>query len=599
MSVIVKIQTQNYSGKTANITFFPDTGGTIDVGSHVVPYDYYAEYYYGNFELYFPEYGDTCFFTVPNPITPTTTTTTTIIPPESIVRGLYLNDLNTIVGNSIEENTLFDWILGWGFNQVYCYDLSNILSTTNGKNNMKSFNTTIRTYGIEKIAGIGGSSNRLIGNVSNSRVTYNNECLNESEKFDILNLENEFWNYNGTSPYINPGTNLQLRWDNGTSDDWKSENELIYSYGQTNNIPTDFYIGILRDGKNSPPTPPLNEKVSPILIVENLVNNTTRVLMDCYPTTDEFTASTDAGFLKIVDRLSMIGTASTANSKVTDVVVLFNGKDEFMKSYFVNNTFDSAYYTVLNSFENSTFIGKEGVNLIGYMIYGYQQVKDIPPIIPTIALGREFAPDIRDRNYLIKDKLTIRPSTLKVRYWQDNEWWGDQGNTPQCVGYSWAHWIEDGPITHGGIAPIVHPTLIYREAQKIDEWPGENYDGTSVRAGAKYLQQTGRIKSYLWAYDLNTLINTVLNVGPVVVGTYWYLRMFYPDRNGLIRIGGPIVGGHAYVINGVDVNKKLFRIKNSWGRRWGANGSAYISFNDMNTLIKMGGEICLATENRF
>ena len=91
----------------------------------------------------------------------------------------------------------------------------------------------------------------------------------------------------------------------------------------------------------------------------------------------------------------------------------------------------------------------------------------------------------------------------------------------------------------------------------------------------------------------------MLNIGPVVVGTYWYLRMFYPDRSGLIRIGGPIVGGHAYVINGIDTNKKLFRIKNSWGRRWGINGSAYISFNDMSRLIMMNGEICLASENKF
>ena len=595
MPSVVILKSDNFSGDVANITFYPLTGGSIDIGTQTIPYVYITDYYTGTYILNFTEQNQTCELVISD----TTTTTTTIEPPQELIRGLYLNDLNTIVGNSIEENLLFNWVSGWGINEVYCYDLSSILSTNQGKTNMKLFNTTIRTYGVDKIAGIGGSSNRLIGNVSNSRVTYNNECDNDLQKFDILNFENEFWNYNGDAPYINPGPNLQIRWDNGTSDDWKSENELIYSYGQTNNIPTDFYMGLLRDGKNLPPTPPLNQKVSPIEIVENLVMNTTRILIDCYLTTDDFTGTTDAGFLDLVDRLSMIGTASTANSKVMDIVVLFNGKDEFMKSYFVNNTFDSAYYNVLSSFESSSFIGKEGINLTGYMIYGYQQVKDIQPIVSTLLLGRQVSVDIRDRNFLIKDKIIVSPKKITSKYWVDNEWWGNQGNTPQCVGYAWAHWIEDGPVTHGGIAPIIHPTLIYKEAQKLDEWIGENYDGTSVRGAAKYLQKNKKIGNYYWAYDVNTLINTVLNVGPVVVGTYWYLRMFYPDRNGLIRIGGPIVGGHAYVINGVDVNKKLFRIKNSWGRRWGANGSAYISFNDMNTLIKMGGEICLATENRF
>ena len=594
MPSVVILKSDNFSGDVANITFYPLTGGSIDIGPQIIPYVYVTDYYEGTYNLNFTAQSQSCELIISN-----ITTTTTTEPPQEIVRGLYLNDLNTIVGNSIEENLLFNWVSGWGINEIYCYDLSSILSTNQGKTNMKAFNTTIRTYGVDKIAGIGGSSNRLIGNVSNSRVTYNNECDNNLQKFDILNFENEFWNYNGSAPYINPGPNLQIRWDNGTSDDWKSENELIYAYGQSNNIPTDFYMGLLRDGKNSPPTPPLNQKASPIDIVENLVANTTRILIDCYLTTDEFTGTTNAGFLDLVDRLSMIGTASTASSKVMDIVVLFNGKNEFMKSYFVNNTFDSAYYNVLSSFESSSFVGKEGINLTGYMIYGYQQVKDIIPLATPLMLGRQMSIDIRDRNYLIKDKVKVTPKKITSKYWADNEWWGDQGKTPQCVGYAWAHWIEDGPVTHGGIAPIISPTLIYNEAQKIDEWPGENYDGTSVRAGAKYLKNTNKINSYYWAYDINTLINTVLNIGPVVVGTYWYLRMFYPDRSGLIRIGGPIVGGHAYVINGIDTNKKLFRIKNSWGRRWGINGSAYISFNDMSRLIMMNGEICLASENKF
>ena len=235
-------------------------------------------------------------------------------------------------------------------------------------------------------------------------------------------------------------------------------------------------------------------------------------------------------------------------------------------------------------------------------------------------LGRIYIYDSRDNNYLIKDNfpylqsiirrpIVNRPSPIKptpspspvvsFKYWNPDGWWGNQGSKPHCVGFSWAHWIEDGPIEHGGVAPIVSPVLIYNQAQKIDEWPGENYAGTSVRAGAKYLQSRNMIKSYYWAYDLNTLIDSVYNLGPVVAGTYWYRGMFYPDGNGLIKISGGIVGGHAYVINGVDKVKKLFRIKNSWGRNWGKQGHAFISFNDMARLISMNGEICLAVENNF
>jgi hypothetical protein len=185
---------------------------------------------------------------------------------------------------------------------------------------------------------------------------------------------------------------------------------------------------------------------------------------------------------------------------------------------------------------------------------------------------------------------------LTERYWDANGWWGDQRNTPQCVGYSWAHWLEDGPVQQSGIPPIIKPIDIYKNAQKLDEWYGENYDGTSVRGAVKYLKNIGKVKSYYWAFDLQTLIDTVMKLGPVVVGTNWYNGMFYPNGNGLIKIGGSLVGGHAYVINGVNTKTKQFRIKNSWGKAWGKGGHAFISFNDMTRLIREQGEICLATE---
>jgi C1A family cysteine protease len=72
--------------------------------------------------------------------------------------------------------------------------------------------------------------------------------------------------------------------------------------------------------------------------------------------------------------------------------------------------------------------------------------------------------------------------------------------------------------------------------------------------------------------------------------------MFFPDKNGVIKVGGKHSGGHAYIINGVDTKTKMFRLKNSWGKTWGKSGSAFISFSDMDKLIKQNGEICLAVE---
>ena len=218
------------------------------------------------------------------------------------------------------------------------------------------------------------------------------------------------------------------------------------------------------------------------------------------------------------------------------------------------------------------------------------------------SLGRVYIEDKRDLNYLIKNnqrtlqQISTPPKVLTQRYWDANGWWGDQGNTPQCVGYSWSHWLEDGPVQQSGIPPIIKPFDIYKNAQKLDEWYGENYDGTSVRGAVKYLKNIGKVNSYYWAFDVQTLSETILKLGPVVVGTNWYNGMFYPNKNGLIKISGQMVGGHAYLINGVDTKTKQFRIKNSWGKSWGKGGHAFISFNDMSRLIKENGEICLAIE---
>jgi hypothetical protein len=137
------------------------------------------------------------------------------------------------------------------------------------------------------------------------------------------------------------------------------------------------------------------------------------------------------------------------------------------------------------------------------------------------------------------------------------------------------------------------PTGIYNICQFYDEWEGIDYAGTSVRAGAKILKMIGLISEYRWATSVQDLAYVVLEESPVVVGTDWYEGM---DGGGILKVTGALLGGHAWLVDGVDTDKKLFRMKNSWGTNWGEHGRAYIPFEDMEILLSRDGEVCLGIE---
>jgi C1A family cysteine protease len=71
------------------------------------------------------------------------------------------------------------------------------------------------------------------------------------------------------------------------------------------------------------------------------------------------------------------------------------------------------------------------------------------------------------------------------------------------------------------------------------------------------------------------------------------------NSQGYVSPTGTNMGGHAYVLNGVDTVKKVFRIKNSWGKLWGQQGYAFIRFNDFEKLLSDGGTACIAFENKL
>jgi hypothetical protein len=78
MAIGIRILSNNLSGLTTNVTFLPQSGGTISLGTQVFPFNYISEYVYGTYNCYVPTYGYTYSLDVLGPTpTPTVTSTTT------------------------------------------------------------------------------------------------------------------------------------------------------------------------------------------------------------------------------------------------------------------------------------------------------------------------------------------------------------------------------------------------------------------------------------------------------------------------------------------------------------------------------------------
>jgi len=90
MGTFLEITTSNYNGQLANITFFPCSGGSINIGQVTLPYYYDNDYYYGVFQIYIPKYDITCDIVIPCP-TPTTPTPTPTPTPTKKITNLAYN----------------------------------------------------------------------------------------------------------------------------------------------------------------------------------------------------------------------------------------------------------------------------------------------------------------------------------------------------------------------------------------------------------------------------------------------------------------------------------------------------------------------------
>lgn len=199
----------------------------------------------------------------------------------------------------------------------------------------------------------------------------------------------------------------------------------------------------------------------------------------------------------------------------------------------------------------------------------------------------------------------------------------DQGAEGACTGFGLAAvinyllWRQAGDPKKRAKLPRVSTRMLYRMARVYDEWPGEDYEGSSCRGAIKGWHRHGVCTDELWPYRtangkvrylkpksgwqddaaLRPLgayyrINkdSIVDIQAAVheVGAIYVSAMVHDGWDNLVE--GPAIsyiaqpkdpddlGGHAFAIVGYSENG--FIVQNSWGPDWGLNGFALLPYSD-------------------
>jgi hypothetical protein len=218
--------------------------------------------------------------------------------------------------------------------------------------------------------------------------------------------------------------------------------------------------------------------------------------------------------------------------------------------------------------------------------------------------------DERSKDFPLRAAIAERPKR-RTKKWRNGVIL-DQGREGACVGFGWAAEALSTPVSvdltrlkaQAPHDPTEFAKAVYNRAKVLDEYPGEDYDGTSVLAGAKAMREAGLIKEFRWCFTIEDVIDALMTKGPVVLGIYWYESM-YNAPEGILSVSGDIVGGHCITAVGFKLAKDsatgedTIILQNSWGDSWGAWGLAEIRVRDLKALLDNDGEACVVTKRSY
>lgn len=221
---------------------------------------------------------------------------------------------------------------------------------------------------------------------------------------------------------------------------------------------------------------------------------------------------------------------------------------------------------------------------------------------PDLKHGRKIEHDSRSRDHAHGETvprgrlqaLTLRKPKPKTVFWTPSIAALNQGNLGACTGNAAAGLLATGCPGHEAMTGVNEDTArwIYSEATRLDGFPGQwppTDTGSSGLAVMKVLKKHKAVKSYRHCFSVNSVI-AALQAGPVITGIAWRQDMYEPGPDGFASYSGPVVGGHEFMVTGVDLQGGYFKFRNSWGSGWGVQGDFFMSLADYSAALENKGD---------
>ncbi len=388
---------------------------------------------------------------------------------QTALRGMYIDNFNLILGNTNKEDSLLQYAQDSSFNYLALYSLHTLnLNNTTTANSLGSFIYKARvSYGITYVGAVCETYNSF----QNKITPYNLGRSDDNEKFNVFNLEFEFW----TSSSVNPGGYYCTQYlqsancNCDTSGGFKyyiSELHKIDSLAATQNIISETYLGWFNQGQ-----------------AQQIHSNVDRILLHAYRT------GTSSLYSYSSTRLQYLASSNT----MVDVAPIFSAEPSFMGPWLDSHSQADAYNQYKTDFDNDNSSWKQYINLLGHQWFDWVFMpKPVPSSGPTIAASGPLT-------FCSGGSVSLTASTGTSYLWST-------GATTRSITVTGSGNYSCQVTTNGNTQTTPVKTVDVKN-NPIVSITQVNPNGNPVTINSTAFPESGTITAYQWKFNGNNIVN--------------------------------------------------------------------------------------------